>query len=145
MDVGFALPQGCDGEFHGWPAEEAWRAWSSWPRRRIGRGAVRFADEINLHGPDDGAVVTALARIEAICAEAGRARETLRVSIHTAFRRSLSRLQRRERMRRYRDLGLDGVIIQGMPAASDPSWMDEVAEDCEGIGLLAEGGRPADG
>jgi F420-dependent oxidoreductase-like protein len=103
------------------------------------RLAARFADEINLDALPPEAVERALPVIAERCREVGRDPSTLRVSIHMwgpAY--AGPGAPRRERLRQYRDLGLDRTILQVYEAVQDPQVIESVAEDCAALGLLED-------
>ena len=101
------------------------------------RLAARFADELNLDAMVPRDVEAALPVIRSRCEEIGRDPSTLRVSVHIwGAADAPAGAARRDRLRDYRDVGVDRVMVQGFGAVSDAGLLERVAEDCAAIGLL---------
>jgi alkanesulfonate monooxygenase SsuD/methylene tetrahydromethanopterin reductase-like flavin-dependent oxidoreductase (luciferase family) len=101
------------------------------------RLAARFADEVNLDAMLPRDVEAALPVIRSRCEEIGRDPATLRVSVHIWGAADASAgAARRARLREYRDVGVDRVMVQGFGAVADPGLLEQVADDCAAIGLL---------
>ena len=101
------------------------------------RLAARFADELNLDAMVPRDVEAALPVIRSRCEEIGRDPSTLRVSVHIwGPADAPAGAERRARLRDYRDVGVDRVMVQGFGAVSDPGSLERVAEDCAAVGLL---------
>lgn len=102
------------------------------------RLAARFADELNLDGPDLD-VLPAWRRVIADrCAEIGRDPATLRVSAQIWWNGAGGQ-RRVEMLRHLADAGLDRIVspLDGMAASDEP--LVAYAEDCRAAGLaLAE-------
>jgi alkanesulfonate monooxygenase SsuD/methylene tetrahydromethanopterin reductase-like flavin-dependent oxidoreductase (luciferase family) len=101
------------------------------------RLAARFADELNLDAMVPRDVEAALPVIRSRCDEIGRDPATLRVSVHIwGPADAIAGAARRDRLRDYRDVGVDRVMVQGFGAVSDAGLLERVAEDCAAVGLL---------
>jgi alkanesulfonate monooxygenase SsuD/methylene tetrahydromethanopterin reductase-like flavin-dependent oxidoreductase (luciferase family) len=101
------------------------------------RLAARFADELNLDAMVPRDVEAALPVIRSRCEEIGRDPSTLRVSVHIwGPADAAAGAARRDRLRDYRDVGVDRVMVQGFGAVSDAGLLERVAEDCAASGLL---------
>lgn len=104
------------------------------------RLAARFADELNLDALSPEAVARALPVIADRCREIGRDPATLAVSVHLwgEAASAASGKARQSLYRRYADLGVARVIVQGFIGVSDPDGLAALIDDCAGAGLLRE-------
>ena len=103
------------------------------------RLAARFADELNLDALMPAEVAAALPVIASRCEEIGRDPASLRVSVHVWGEPAnvAPGPERRDRLRAYADLGLSRTILQGFGGVGDERLLDEIAEDCAAVGMLA--------
>jgi alkanesulfonate monooxygenase SsuD/methylene tetrahydromethanopterin reductase-like flavin-dependent oxidoreductase (luciferase family) len=101
------------------------------------RLAARFADELNLDALMPEEVEAARPTIASRCEEIGRDPATLRISVHVWRRPDApAGPARRDRLRAYRDVGVDRVMLQGFGAVSDDGLVERIADDCAAVGLL---------
>lgn len=103
------------------------------------RLAARYADELNLDAVDPDGVATALPVIADRCQEVGRDPETLAVSVHLwgPVAAAGPGKARQRLFRRYADLGVSRIMVQGFVGVSRPDDLKALIDDCATAGILA--------
>jgi alkanesulfonate monooxygenase SsuD/methylene tetrahydromethanopterin reductase-like flavin-dependent oxidoreductase (luciferase family) len=104
------------------------------------RLAARYADELNLDGPDIDGVREALPIIRQRCEEAGRDPASLAVSTFSWWP-GIDRHQRVEQLQELRSLGLAKVFSLFVDAVESDEPLISFAEDCRAAGVELHSAR----
>jgi alkanesulfonate monooxygenase SsuD/methylene tetrahydromethanopterin reductase-like flavin-dependent oxidoreductase (luciferase family) len=99
------------------------------------RLAARFADELNLDGPDPEQLPAWRRVIQQRCAEVGRDPATLDISAQIWWKR-ITGQRRVEALGRLADEGLDRIVSPLDGAAASDEAFHAYAEDCRAAGLV---------
>jgi F420-dependent oxidoreductase-like protein len=106
---------------------------------RTWRLAARYADELNVDWLSPEEVADARPVIASRCAEIGRDRATLRLSVNIGRPQSAAEGEVRvDLLRRYADVGVDRVMTLIAASAEDEGALERFADDCIAAGCELE-------